>query len=51
MVCKLFSLWHFMCSMFVCPGKKQRHFHRRLHHRYPAVWIKTLGKDGSTVSS
>ena len=32
-------------------GKKyQCHFHRRLHHRYPAVWIKTLGKDGSTVS-
>ena len=23
----------------------------RLHHRYPAVWIKKLGKDGSTVSS
>ena len=37
---------------YVCPDKKyQCHFHRSLYHRYPAVWIKTLGKDGSTVSS
>ena len=38
---------------YVClSGKKyQCHFHRRLHHRYPAVWIKKLGKVGSTVSS
>ena len=40
-------------TFYVClSGKKyQCHFHHRLHHRYPAIWIKKLGKDGSTVSS
>ena len=39
---------------YVCLSEKninECHFHRRLHHPYPAVWIKTLSKDRSTVSS
>ena len=48
MVYKLFSLWYFICSTFVCPGKDISviFIDRRLHHRYPAVWMKTLGEDG-----
>ena len=40
-------------TYYVCLSLKkyQCRFHHRLHRRYPAVWIKKLGNDESTVSS